>query len=218
MSTLIADGIYMQQKVLNPEQVKRQYADWADKYDSELEGHWQYVGPREVAARVREFLKPGSRIADIGCGTGLAFQFFPNSQITGFDFCAQMLCQAAAKIEGLKQQGTNVRLELADVTNLPAPDNTFDAAISVSVTEHIAELSVMIREMKRIVVPEGIIAFTAAETQLNGCIARSYSEISELLLNENLPLVSAFGYRSHFEYAMLTRPAIYNCFICTNPR
>ena len=207
----------MQQTVLDPEQVKRQYADWANKYDSELEGHWQYVGPPLVAALVREFLKPGSRIADIGCGTGLAFQFFPDSQITGFDFCDQMLRQAAAKIEGLKQQGTDVRLEFADVTNLPAPDKTFDVAISVSVTEHIAELSAMIREMRRIVVPEGTIALTAPETQLDGCIARSKSEVSELLLKENLPLVKAFSYRSHFEYAMLTRPAIYNCFICTKP-
>ena len=207
----------MQQTVLDPEGVRQQYADWADKYDSELEGPWQYVGPRKVAEGVREFLKPGSRIADIGCGTGLAFQFFPNSHITGFDFCDQMLRQAAAKIEGLKQQGTDVRLEFADVTNLPAPDKTFDVAISVSVTEHIAELSAMIREMRRIVVPEGVIALTAPETQLNGCIARSKSEVSELLLNENLPLVKAFGYRSHFEYAMLTRPAIYNCFICTKP-
>ena len=208
----------MQQTVLDPEQVKRRYATWADTYDSELQEHWQYVGPREVAERLREFLKPGSKIADIGCGTGLAFQFFPNSQITGFDFCERMLRQAAAKIEGLKHQGTYVRLELADVANLPAPDNTFDAAISVSVTEHIADLSAMIREMKRIVVPEGAIAFTAAETQLHGCIARSQSQVSQLLLNENLPLVKTFTYRSHFEYAMLTRPAIYNCFICTKPR
>lgn len=208
----------MQQKVLDPEQVRCQYADWAERYDSELEEHWQYLGPRKVAEQVREFLKPGSRIADIGCGTGLAFQFFPNSHLTGFDFCEQMLRQAATKIEGLKQQGIDVHLELADVTNLPVPDNTFDAAISVSVTEHIADLSAMIREMKRIVVPEGAIAFTAPETQLNGCIARSKSEVSELLLNENLPLVKAFGYRSHFEYAMLMRPAIYNCFICKKPR
>ena len=207
----------MQQKIRDPEQVKQQYADWADKYDSDLEGHWQYVGPREVATRVRQFLKPGSRIADIGCGTGLAFQFFPDSQITGFDFCDQMLRQATAKIEGLKQQGTDVRLELADVTKLPAPDNTFDAAISVSVTEHIADLSVVIREMRRIVVPEGLIAFTAPETQLNGCIARSKSQVSKLLIDENLPLLQVFGYQSHFEYAMLTRPAIYNCFICRKP-
>ena len=206
----------MQQKVLDSEQVRHQYTDWADTYDSELEGSWQYVGPREVAEQVCEFLKPGSRIADIGCGTGLAFQFFPDSHITGFDFCDRMLRQAAAKIESLKQQGTYVRLELANVTNLPVIDNTFDAAISVSVTEHIADLSAMIREMKRIVVPEGTIAFTAPETQLDGCIARSKTQVSELILNENLPLVKAFGYRSHFEYAMLTRPAIYNCFICKN--
>ena len=208
----------MQPTILDPEQVKRQYADWAPKYDNELEGPWQYVGPREVAAGVREFLKPGSRIADIGCGTGLAFQFFPNSQITGFDFCDQMLCQAAAKIEGLKQQDTEVRLQLADITNLPVPDNSFDAAISVSVSEHIADLSAMIREMRRIVVPDGVLAFTAPETQLDGCIARSKSEVSELLIAENLPLLKVFGYRSHFEYAMLTRPAIYNCFICRKPK
>jgi ubiquinone/menaquinone biosynthesis C-methylase UbiE len=204
----------MQPTILDPEQVKRQYTDWAHKYDSELEGTWQYVGPREVAAGVREFLKPGSRIADIGCGTGLAFQFFPNSQITGFDFCDQMLREAAAKIEGLKQQDTEVRLQLADITNLPAPDNSFDAAISVSVSEHITDLSAMIREMRKIVVPDGVIAFTAPQTQLDGCIARSKSEVSELLMAENLPLLKVFGYRSHFEYAMLTRPAIYNCFIC----
>lgn len=206
----------MQQTVLGPEQVKRQYADWAHKYDSELE-RWQYVGPQEVAAGVHEFLKLGSRIADIGCGTGLAFQFFPDSQITGFDFCDQMLCQTAAKIEALKQQGTDVRLQLADINNLPASDNSFDMAISVSTSEHIADLSAMIREMRRIVVPEGVIAFTAAETQLHGCIARSKSDIFELLIDENLPLLKVFGYRSHFEYAMLTRPAIYNCFICRKP-
>ena len=182
----------MQQKVLDSEQVRHQYADWADRYDSELEGQWQYVGPREVAERVRKFLKPGSRIADIGCGTGLVFQFFPNSHIIGFDFCEHMLRQADAKIEGLKQQGTYVSLELADVNNLPVADNTFDAAISVSVTEHIANLSAMIREMKRIVVPEGAIAFTAPETQLNGCIARSKTEVLELLLIDILTSLKAW--------------------------
>ena len=73
----------MHQTVREPEQVRRLYAAWARKYDRELEGDWQYVGPQEVAEQVRVFLKPGSRIADIGCGTGLAFQLKRNTRPIG---------------------------------------------------------------------------------------------------------------------------------------
>ncbi|MDJ0396131.1 methyltransferase domain-containing protein [Rhodococcus sp. G-MC3] len=82
-------------------------------------------------------LAPGSRVLDIGCGTGLNFpllqqQIGPKGSITGIDASAQMLAQARRR--ATSAGWSNVTLIEADATVVnPAglrANRPFDAAIS----------------------------------------------------------------------------------------
>ena len=50
--------------------VKQYYDNWAKDYDQTL-NDWEYRTPADAAALICPQLSSGSRILDVGCGTGL---------------------------------------------------------------------------------------------------------------------------------------------------
>ncbi|XP_055970082.1 probable tRNA methyltransferase 9B [Sorex fumeus] len=102
--------------------------------------------------RVRQFLqeqKPGSLVADIGCGTGKYLKV--NSQVhsLGCDYCGPL-------VEIARSRGCEVMV--CDNLNLPFRDQGFDAIISIGVIHHFSTKQRRIRaikEMARILVPGG---------------------------------------------------------------
>ena len=94
------------------------------------------------------------RILDLGCGAGAAFadlrRRFPDAEIVGADFSAEMLAQA----------GTNagVRLILADAEELPLPAATADFAWSNLCREWTGEN--FIPELARVLRPGGLLVFS----------------------------------------------------------
>ncbi|XP_029791193.1 probable tRNA methyltransferase 9B [Suricata suricatta] len=102
--------------------------------------------------RVRQFLqeqKPGSLIADIGCGTGKYLKV--NSQVyaLGCDYCGPL-------VEIARSRGCEVMV--CDNLNLPFRDQGFDAIISIGVIHHFSTKQRRIRaikEMARVLVPGG---------------------------------------------------------------
>ncbi|XP_015988647.2 probable tRNA methyltransferase 9B isoform X3 [Rousettus aegyptiacus] len=102
--------------------------------------------------RVRQFLqeqKPGSLIADIGCGTGKYLKV--NSQVytLGCDYCGPL-------VEIAQSRGCEVMV--CDNLNLPFRDQGFDAIISIGVIHHFSTKQRRIRaikEMARVLVPGG---------------------------------------------------------------
>ncbi|VFV36154.1 methyltransferase kiaa1456 [Lynx pardinus] len=102
--------------------------------------------------RVRQFLqeqKPGSLIADIGCGTGKYLKV--NSQVytLGCDYCGPL-------VEIAQSRGCEVMV--CDNLHLPFRDQGFDAIISIGVIHHFSTKQRRIRaikEMARVLVPGG---------------------------------------------------------------
>jgi malonyl-CoA O-methyltransferase len=101
---------------------------------------------------VRDFLRvlpPGSRIADIGCGTGRYLywlrQWFPHYRWTGIDASSNALDCLPEGIE--RQQGT--------LLDLPLEDACFDAAFCVEALEHALLPERAIAELCRVVRPGG---------------------------------------------------------------
>nr|XP_003412469.1 probable tRNA methyltransferase 9-like protein isoform X2 [Loxodonta africana] len=102
--------------------------------------------------RVRQFLqeqRPGSLIADIGCGTGKYLKV--NSQVytLGCDYCRPL-------VEIARNRGCEVMV--CDNLNLPFRDQGFDAIISIGVIHHFSTKQRRIRaikEMARVLVPGG---------------------------------------------------------------
>ncbi|XP_067578196.1 probable tRNA methyltransferase 9B isoform X1 [Pseudorca crassidens] len=102
--------------------------------------------------RVRQFLqdqKPGSLIADIGCGTGKYLKVNNQVHTLGCDYCAPL-------VEIARSRGCEVMV--CDNLNLPFRDQGFDAIISIGVIHHFSTKQRRIRaikEMARVLVPGG---------------------------------------------------------------
>ena len=111
-----------------------------------------------MRGRVVDFtnVKKGSRILDIGTGTGKqAFAFAEKGyDVTGID-----LSEAMLKVANKKNRYKNVNFQVADATNLPFEDNSFDVS-SVSFALHDMPLTIrerVLKEIVRVTKPAGMI-------------------------------------------------------------
>lgn len=106
----------------------------------------------------------GKRVADIGCGDGiidlgLAVQAQPE-KIVGFDLLTtdlELLGGWAKKYAGLDALPDNLFFASSQPLALPAEDASFDYVISWSAFEHIADPVAILREIRRILVDDGVL-------------------------------------------------------------
>jgi len=100
--------------------------------------------------------KSGSKILDVATGTGKqAFAFAKK----GYDVIGIDLSEAMLKVANRKNKHGNVKFEVADATNLPFEDNSFDVSC-VSFALHDMPLNIrekVLKEMVRVTKPEGMI-------------------------------------------------------------
>ncbi len=97
----------------------------------------------------------GVEILDLCTGTGdipkLLKKRFPNSKITGVDFCEEMLNIAAHK-----NKHKNITFTQADCLNLPFQDNSFDIVTISFGLRNTADYDKAISEIARVLRPNGI--------------------------------------------------------------
>ncbi len=105
--------------------------------------------PREVqefwlpAAGLQADLMPGSRILDIGCGTGrLAVPLSARCRVVGLDVSREML-------EAGRGKGSPAAFVLGDAVRLPFRDRSFDVALAVMVLHLLPDFRAGVREMSR---------------------------------------------------------------------
>lgn len=112
------------------------YRSSARFYDL-ISAEWPVYGAGRVVAMDLLVLRPGDRVLDIGCGTGLNFPYLqrgigPTGSITAVDASAHMLHQARRRADSAGWN--NVRLIEADATALDAETldagDGFDAVLS----------------------------------------------------------------------------------------
>jgi SAM-dependent methyltransferase len=117
----------------------------------------EFVGPRhELRERLLLDLflsgSPGRRVLNAGAGQGT---FSLRLAERGFDVTSADASPAAVAVLEERVGGEVVQ---ADVTDLPFADETFDAAVLGEVLEHIPDDSAALREVARVVRPEGVLA------------------------------------------------------------
>ncbi len=115
--------------------------------------------PDEVAAR-REYLdllalKPGERVLDVGCGTGVvtrdaAQRVTPGGLAVGVDPSAEFLALARALAHEAGLDGVT-DFRQGDALALPFGDGEFDAALAATVLVHVPDAHRAIPEMARVV-------------------------------------------------------------------
>jgi demethylmenaquinone methyltransferase/2-methoxy-6-polyprenyl-1,4-benzoquinol methylase len=157
------------------------FASVAHRYD--FLNHFLSLGSdiawrRATARALRDALtRPGSRVADLCCGTGdLSFCLGRLSQgvVMGADFCHPMLAIARGKAGG---RAPRVHFLEADVLHLPFGDASLDAVTSAFGFRNLANYDRGIEEMRRVLKPAGrlaILEFSRVRWPFFGPLFRFY--------------------------------------------
>ena len=114
------------QAFLLDEWIKKIYHEGAKKYDSIWGGFWNFEKRKEIVNCLS--LKKGDKILEVGVGTGSNLVSFPDyCEITGIDFCQEMLDIAREKVNNYHQK--KISLKEMDASNMEFEDNTFDGVL-----------------------------------------------------------------------------------------
>jgi SAM-dependent methyltransferase len=103
-------------------------------------------------------LRPGMRVADLGCGVGLVTALLaelvgPEGHVVGVDSSAAQLSQARAQLNG----GTNASLVEASATDTGLPPGSFDLVYCRFLLLHLPQPERALREMRALLKPNGIL-------------------------------------------------------------
>lgn len=133
----------------------------AEAHAAYLERMVRLVEPMRKRAIEKLGLAPGATVLDAGCGLGevaiqLVERVAPGGRVVGIDASGLMIERARAAAEAA---GADVEFSVASVTSLPFADDTFDAARSERVFQHLSaeERQAAAAELVRVVRPGGII-------------------------------------------------------------
>jgi ubiquinone/menaquinone biosynthesis C-methylase UbiE len=116
------------------------------------------AGERSIAGyRLSEalrFLPERGHVLEVGCGAGRFLRALaaarPGLALAGCDVSRATLARLAALAPGIE-----TRLASADA--IPARDAEFDAVLLLDVLEHVAEPRAMLAEIRRVLVPGGVL-------------------------------------------------------------
>jgi ubiquinone/menaquinone biosynthesis C-methylase UbiE len=146
------------------EQTRRDFESVASRWDSNPTR--LKIAHDVTAAIMREVqLSPQMDVLDYGCGTGLvAMQLQPQvKSVTGADSSPAMLDVLKDKIATLKPG--NVSTQLVDFERGAHATGSYDLIVSSMVTHHVPDTAALFKEWKRLLKPQGQIAFADLDTE-----------------------------------------------------
>lgn len=99
----------------------------------------------------------GGKFLDLGVGDSPVcprlLKKYPDSEFYALDFAKDL-------VDFLKQQYPKIKYACSDVLNTPYKDNYFDYIIAGELLEHISEPKLLIKEVMRILKPNGIFSLS----------------------------------------------------------
>jgi phosphatidylethanolamine/phosphatidyl-N-methylethanolamine N-methyltransferase len=156
---------------LDQKAVERAYARWAPVYDIVFDRIMDTGRRAAVAAASRA----GTRILDVGVGTGLELPYFAAElEVTGVDLSEPMLRKAQERVRAHKLIQVK-GLCVMDAARLAVADDSFDAVIAPYVITTVPDPEGTLDEFARVVRPGGEIVLLnhiSAETGARAAFER----------------------------------------------
>ena len=133
-------------------------------------------------------LRPGERVLDVACGTGVvarlaAERVGPDGAVAGLDLNPAMLAVAAS----VPSPGPVIEWHHANAESLPLPDGSFDVVVSSLGLQFVGDKASALREMRRVLAPEGRIAIATT-----GPTPPMFAILEQALARHVKPEVAAF--------------------------
>jgi demethylmenaquinone methyltransferase/2-methoxy-6-polyprenyl-1,4-benzoquinol methylase len=103
-------------------------------------------------------IKDHSSVLDVGCGTGILFQYVIRgaADIVGLDISRKNLIRAKERAKN----STNVHLLWADADNMPIKNNAFDNVFAVTLLQNMPNPRRTLNEIKRVSQADSIFVIT----------------------------------------------------------
>ena len=114
----------------------------------------------------RSGIKKGMKILEVGCGSGAFTTFVARAagdkgEVFALDIQPEMLKQIENKLKQPENSDIkNIHLIEGDALNIPLEDNYFDLVYAITVFQEIPDKNKALKEMKRVLKPNGILAIT----------------------------------------------------------
>lgn len=155
--------------------IERVYDRVARLYDA-------YTAPMEWmggAARRRRVLgRARGRVLEVGIGTGQNLRWYPpDVELTGVDISERMLERAAGRARAV---GREVELVHASAERLPFEDDAFDTVTAACVFCSVADPVRGLREVRRVVRPEGEVLLLEHVRPENPLLGRLFDLLTPL--------------------------------------
>lgn len=175
------------------DQIADSYDRW---YGTAIGKRYDKLEKQVIGRMLAGVVAKGSRILDVGCGTGHWSRYFSDQgfDVTGVDLSAQMIKAARQK------NIANSHFEVADGRNLPFKDRSFDAAAAITVLEFTADPKKIISEMVRCVkstkgvIIIGVLNALNQYNQKRKNLPGSVYSVANLFLPQNVQaLLSPYG-------------------------
>src|SRR5262249_13431181 len=132
----------------------------SDHFDDGPLAFWDRYGRATIE---RLALSPGSKVLDVGCGSGAsaipaAQRGGPDGHVIGVDLAQRQLAMALAK--AATHNLRNIEFREGDMEMLGFPDGAFDAVVCVFAIFFVPDMVKQVRELWRMVRPGGKLAIT----------------------------------------------------------
>jgi len=134
-----------------------------NSYDKEAEAS-NWFGPEIVFGLSYKFVKANEKVLDIGIGTGLCSELFHKAglHIYGMDISSKMLEFSRKKMPDIHFSKHDLLVE-----PYPYPSKSMDHAVCVGVMNFFEDLTVIFREVSRIISSSGIFGFVVGHRKEN---------------------------------------------------
>jgi ubiquinone/menaquinone biosynthesis C-methylase UbiE len=177
-----------------------------DKAAAYYERYWaRQLEPAQALMLTLAALRPGERVLDVACGTGLiafpaAHAVGPGGAVVGTDISEQMVTTLRAL--AARRNAVNLTAERMDAEDLRLPDATFDVTLCALGLMYFPDPRAAVQEMIRVLRPGGRIAVAVWGARDRCGWAEIFPIVDRRVASEVCPLFFQLGTGDALRYCL----------------